>query len=195
MTKKIRYTCIKCGKEIYDYRPRKYCSHKCSGTGIIDLTGQRFGMLTAIERTEETNGSHKLWICKCDCGKYTKVPINFLKSGHTKSCGCLRKDVINRAKAVNPTYYEETNIARIEDDKVFKNNTSGHKGVHEHTDGGWIARIGFQNKRIYLGIYKTYEEALKVRLKAEKRLYKPIIKEYYENQNKKTSEIDKKDME
>ena len=56
-----------------------------------DLTGQNFGKLTVLEldnrRTQETKKSH--WICKCDCGKITSVTAHNLKTGHTKSCGCL----------------------------------------------------------------------------------------------------------
>lgn len=56
---------------------------------VIDLTGQRFGMLTVIERAEKI-GNHISWICKCDCGNVTKaITGNNLKKGHVKSCGCM----------------------------------------------------------------------------------------------------------
>ena len=54
----------------------------------IDISNQRFGKLTAIERCGE-NGSRSLWRCKCDCGSETVVSISNLRNGHTKSCGCL----------------------------------------------------------------------------------------------------------
>lgn len=56
---------------------------------FIDLTGQRFGLLTVIERVENTNRGCVRWLCKCDCGKETKTTTAHLRSGHTKSCGCL----------------------------------------------------------------------------------------------------------
>jgi len=54
-----------------------------------DITGQRFGMLTAIERTGEKRYGCNLWRCKCDCGKETAVVTSALISGNTRSCGCL----------------------------------------------------------------------------------------------------------
>lgn len=51
-----------------------------------DLTGQKFGRLTAIEFIPD---NHK-WLCKCDCGNYKEVVTSKLTSLHTKSCGCLK---------------------------------------------------------------------------------------------------------
>lgn len=57
----------------------------------IDLTGQRFGMLTA--RACVGHRDHKaLWQCKCDCGNMTYVVANALRAGNTRSCGCLAKN-------------------------------------------------------------------------------------------------------
>ena len=52
-----------------------------------DLTGNRYGRLTAIRYA--TKGH---WACRCDCGNEINVDTRFLNSGHTRSCGCLRKD-------------------------------------------------------------------------------------------------------
>lgn len=60
---------------------------------IADMIGRKFGYLTVIERagTHITVGGQKkvLWHCKCDCGNETDVTSQGLKSGHTKSCGCI----------------------------------------------------------------------------------------------------------
>lgn len=59
---------------------------------IKDITGQRFGLLVAVERTGEKSDNGSLtWHCRCDCGKTRDVPVNYLVQGRTKSCGCLRK--------------------------------------------------------------------------------------------------------
>lgn len=50
-----------------------------------DIVGQRFGKLTVLKY----NGN-SIWTCKCDCGKESNVTTSHLKSGHTKSCGCLK---------------------------------------------------------------------------------------------------------
>lgn len=57
-----------------------------------DLTGQRFGRLTVLERAE--NGSHgrTRWMCQCDCGNTHIATAAHLKSGEVSSCKCLKKE-------------------------------------------------------------------------------------------------------
>lgn len=59
---------------------------------VNDLTGQRFGRLTVIERAENQN-QRAMWKCKCDCGNETEVISANLVRGNTKSCGCLKSQV------------------------------------------------------------------------------------------------------
>jgi hypothetical protein len=61
---------------------------------ILDLTGQKFGRLTAIKRYKENKRTY--WLCNCLCGQFTKVELSLLRSGQTKSCGCIVKE---KAKA------------------------------------------------------------------------------------------------
>ncbi len=56
---------------------------------FIDLTGQRFGMLTVLCRSEK-DASGVCWRCRCDCGKEIDVFAGNLRRGHTVSCGCRR---------------------------------------------------------------------------------------------------------
>ena len=63
-------------------RLRKKITHRVDG-----CIGERFGRLVILER----EGS---WaIVKCDCGNVVKVKYSNLRSGRTRSCGCLRKEV------------------------------------------------------------------------------------------------------
>lgn len=61
---------------------------------FIDLTGQRFGKLTVIERADDyisPNGVTAVrWKCLCDCGSVVEVKANDLRKGKIKSCGCGR---------------------------------------------------------------------------------------------------------
>lgn len=60
----------------------------------IDITNQKFGKLTAIKRIQNPlKPTQKIWLCKCDCGKSKLVITTSLRSGYTKSCGCLIKRV------------------------------------------------------------------------------------------------------
>jgi hypothetical protein len=62
-----------------------------------DLTGQIFGRLTAVEFSHDDVSPRKgggknyclMWKCKCACGKTVTINAKKLKSGNTKSCGCL----------------------------------------------------------------------------------------------------------
>lgn len=57
---------------------------------LIDLTGQRFGRLTVLERAGSNKG-HALWLCQCDCGKTIIAYGNDLMR-RQKSCGCIRRE-------------------------------------------------------------------------------------------------------
>ena len=54
-----------------------------------DLTGQRFGRLTALSRLEG-NGMSR-WLCSCDCGRMREVFTTNLVNGRTRACGCIRR--------------------------------------------------------------------------------------------------------
>ena len=54
----------------------------------VDLTGKRFGLLTALERVpERKNGQAFRWICKCDCGSVRDYNYASLTQGKSTTCG------------------------------------------------------------------------------------------------------------
>lgn len=56
--------------------------------------GDKYGLLTIIEEAEgRYSGKHRrrIFLCKCDCGNFKKIALNSLRTGHTKSCGCIKK--------------------------------------------------------------------------------------------------------
>lgn len=55
-----------------------------------DLTGEKFARLTVIELAGLYREKQAIWLCKCECGKTTKVRACSLKAGNTRSCGCLK---------------------------------------------------------------------------------------------------------
>lgn len=59
---------------------------------FIDMTGQKFGRMTALEFFAGGGGKKPKWLCRCECGIEKKVTGYQLRSGKTKSCGCLRND-------------------------------------------------------------------------------------------------------
>lgn len=63
---------------------------------LKDLTGQRFGHLTVLERAEKGKFSGAYWLCRCDCGAEKIIRGLTLKNGRTQSCGCLQKEVASQ---------------------------------------------------------------------------------------------------
>lgn len=64
-----------------------------------NLIGQRFGMLTVLDR--ESKNNHVVWICRCDCGNMKKARTASLVSGETRHCGCQTGKNISKAKLHN----------------------------------------------------------------------------------------------
>lgn len=59
---------------------------------MIDLSGMKFGMLTVVGRSEQTGARKQIkWDCVCECGRQHTVDGMALKSGDSKSCGCLTR--------------------------------------------------------------------------------------------------------
>lgn len=59
-----------------------------------DMTGLNFGNFKVLKESERKNKSRNqavYWICECSCGKIKHVSGDTLRSGKSKSCGCLRK--------------------------------------------------------------------------------------------------------
>lgn len=60
---------------------------------LIDLTGQKFGRLNVIQKSESKRGGKTWWVCRCDCGTILDVWSVYLRNGTTKSCGCLNREL------------------------------------------------------------------------------------------------------
>lgn len=56
---------------------------------IVDEVGNRYGRLEVVSYVGLSASNNAVWLCKCDCGNYTKVKGKYLRNGDTKSCGCL----------------------------------------------------------------------------------------------------------
>ena len=96
----------------------------------IDLTGQRFGRLTAVAPTDKrTCGKNVVWECKCDCGNTVYVGSGSLRIGETRSCGCWRKE-------------KTSNLNRT------------HSGKNERLYGVWMA----MRRRCYDPSLKGYQD-------------------------------------
>lgn len=75
-----------------------------------DITGQKFGKLTALEYIVKNQKAY--WKCLCECGNICIVSKNNLKSGHTQSCGCINysigeQNIVNILKENNIEFIKE----------------------------------------------------------------------------------------
>ena len=110
----------------------------CS-TNSIDITNQKFGLLTAIRPTEQRAPvGGVIWECKCDCGNIVYVSTSRLRSKNVQSCGCGKRSI------------GEKKIAKIlKDNNIpFKTEQSFSTCVFPETGG--VCRFDFYIKNKYL---------------------------------------------
>lgn len=82
---------------------------------VKDITGNKYGKLTAIRfiRQEPSKNNASVWLCKCDCGNNAEITYGNLRSGNVKSCGCLnnrkgsKSSIWKGAGVVSSTYYSQ----------------------------------------------------------------------------------------
>lgn len=60
----------------------------------IDITGRKYGRLTAIREIGIDTHHNTIWLCKCECGNEISVSSRNLRHGKVKSCGCLKAELI-----------------------------------------------------------------------------------------------------
>jgi hypothetical protein len=67
---------------------------------LIDMIGKKFNRLTIVSRAanEDTRAA---WNCICDCGNNITLNGKQIRSGHTKSCGCIRKETTAKQGKIN----------------------------------------------------------------------------------------------
>lgn len=151
-------------------------SREQARTRYRDVSGEKFGRLTAIEPTDKRRSNAVVWRCKCDCGNEKMVAIDDLISGATTSCGCLMKGKprgnpkVMHEKIAGERFKGSNTLNASLDKKINSNNKSGVMGVFWHR-GKWVARIRFKGKDYYLGQYDNIEDAAKARRDAEIRLF------------------------
>lgn len=112
----------------------------------IDLTGQRFGQLTVLYRVENNNRGEIQWLCHCDCGNDTIVTSGHLRSGSTKSCGCLwkRKSKYDGEGSYDPMYPTWNNmINRCNNPNSNRYDDYGGRGITVCDE--WLDFNNFRN--------------------------------------------------
>ena len=108
-----------------------------------DLVGQKYGRLIVIKEVPSKSKGEKknrYFLCKCECGNQIEVSANHLRSGHTKSCGCLTKE--NTSKAT---------VIREEGNRYGKLTVIEEYGRDKDQRILWRCRCDCGNEKIALG--------------------------------------------
>lgn len=98
--------------------------------------GQKFGRLYVESLKERRENRQYYYNCKCDCGKNIVVRLGVLRNGHTKSCGCLRKETtINRCtthglSGTRPYNIWANMIVRCHKEKSINYERYGGRGIN-----------------------------------------------------------------
>jgi len=89
-------------------------------TRIVDISGHQFGRLTALAISSPSRRQEPMWHCRCICGGEVVVLRRSLRSGNTRSCGCLTKEHARQLVLANhkhglmgtPTYHSWSDMLK-----------------------------------------------------------------------------------
>ena len=148
---------------------------------IVDLRGTVKKMLTVLAPTQErTKQGSVIWLCLCSCGNLVKYSQSQFIWSETISCGCYRK---GNADIQSHLHHFDGACIECLTRKKRADNKTGYTGVSIRKNGKYRAMIGFKGKKINLGTYDTLDEAVTARQKAEERIHKPFLDQYYSAQS------------
>lgn len=132
-----------------------------------DLTGMVFGRLTVLREAGKKKSGVYLWECECSCENHTHVFIDgaSLKSGNTKSCGCIHREHLSERNKNNATHQiSNKNIFRVWEgmkDRCYNPNNKkyvdyGGRGIKICDE--WLVYQNFESWAINTG----YEKGLTI---------------------------------
>jgi hypothetical protein len=91
-----------------------------------DLMGQRFDRLSVVGRAKKVDRRTR-WLCRCDCGALPIILAQSLKSGVTRSCGCLHLDDLReRCHSLSLTGQLFGRLTVMAEDAIRPHGTNGH---------------------------------------------------------------------
>ena len=150
---------------------------------LKDLTGERFGHLTVIERDmSKPKGKNKpaYWICLCDCGNITSVRRDHLEDGTTIGCGCNRGK--SKGELRIKTILEEIGVS-FQQEFIFKDLKGDSDFLRFdfaifNQDKTFQCLIEYNGAQHYIPLYYDNEERFNQRLS-----YDEKKKEYCQQNN------------
>lgn len=132
-----------------------------------DLTGMVFGRLTVLREAGRKKPGFYLWECECSCANHTRVIVDgaSLKSGNTKSCGCIHREQLSERNKNNATHQvSNKNIFRVWEgmkDRCYNPNNKkyvdyGGRGIKICDE--WLVYQNFESWAVETG----YEKGLTI---------------------------------
>lgn len=139
---------------------------------FIDLTGERFGRLVVIKRVGKNKQGKSLWLCRCDCGNEIIVRGSDLKSGNTKSCGCLQKE---KSSTCNTKHgHSDTEIYRSWHDMIRRCNNPNCKQYKDYGGRGiQVCKRWMKFENFLEDMINSWEPGLTLERTDNKRGYYP----------------------
>ncbi|KRM12752.1 hypothetical protein FD16_GL001930 [Paucilactobacillus suebicus DSM 5007 = KCTC 3549] len=148
-------------------------------TRAVDMTGKRFGRLVVIKRAKNAKNGGARWLCQCDCGSTKVVDGTRLRSGVTKSCGCIRAEMAKERFRKDPKIRQNMRHKEFlyspqgipySTLKKSKRNRTGQVGVsQDQQTGKWFARLMVNNHYVLLKSFTNFDDAVDARKNAEKK--------------------------
>lgn len=147
----------------------------------IDLTGQKFGKLVVLERSDYRSPRGKrtipTWQCLCECGTITYKATDSLKGKGYHMCKRCQELYSSQKAREKAGFQNGTQITKLKNMKNTASNSSGVRGVvWDKRSNKWRARLTFQGKYMSFGTYEKFEDAVAARKAAEEEYYEPMLK-------------------
>ncbi len=139
---------------------------------MLKLIGQKFGRLIVLKRMNKDKQGNYCWLCKCDCKKETIILGSSLRSGNTKSCGCLQKEIVT--KHGHNRGNKQTKIYQSWRDMIQRCTNPNHKYYKDYGGRGitvckrWLK---FENFNEDMG--KSWKPGLTIERRKNKEGYSP----------------------
>lgn len=127
----------------------------------------------------------RLWECRCECGNITYKATDTLTSGAQNSCAeCAKKHNAACARE-NAGFVDGTQLSKIQSMKPSAANSGGCRGVsYDRSKKLWEAKIIFKRKRIRLGYFKNFNDAVKAQKEAEKTVFGEFLESLEKSKGK-----------
>lgn len=147
-----------------------------------DLTGQVFGRLTVLGRSEKRSPrgarTTPMWECRCECGTITYKATDTLTNPEESMCQACQGIYAAETARKSAGFVSGTQITKLRNMEPTAANTSGCRGVYyDKKTNKYRARLKFKGKIMNFGSYAKFEDAVAARKAAEEEYFGAFLEE------------------